>query len=144
MGNLENKYGKYDPKQINTPLNATTRHISSREKRKQIFSLQNKFENWPEELSTKISVSFWQNSGIVPTSDTIVIHYSMCILEQYIAGLWSPGPVVKDGNCTTYVLTVRILVGDCRLNISVSSLPGFWVDVSRLYTIIITIYLVHL
>ena len=49
--------------------------------------------------------------------------------------------VVKDGSCTTYVLTVWILVGDCRLNISVSSLLGSRVEVYRLYTIIITLTL---
>ena len=58
----------------------------------------------------------------------------MCVFipESYIPGLWSPGTVIKDGNCTMYVLTVRILVGDCRLNISVSSLPGSRVEVFRI------------
>jgi len=63
------------------PLNATTRHISSRVERK-TNSPPKYFENRCEELSTKISVKFWKkNSGIVPTSDTTVINNSVFIPE---------------------------------------------------------------
>ena len=60
-----------------SPLNATTRHISSQEEKKTI-SLRKKIENWREDLSIKISFKFWKISGIVPTSDTTVIN-NVCV-----------------------------------------------------------------
>ena len=53
MSNLENKYDKYDSKQINTSLNATTHHISLRKERKRIFSLPKKIEICREQRLTK-------------------------------------------------------------------------------------------
>jgi hypothetical protein len=45
------------------------------------FLSRKKIESWREETSTKISVRFWKNSGIVPTSETTVINNSVVMPE---------------------------------------------------------------
>ena len=140
MGNLENI------DMVNMTGNSSTRHIKCNNAPyifagKTFFFLSRK--NFKiGKLSTRISVRFWQNSGIVPTSDTTVLNYSVCMNNIFqVFGHRELSSIMAIVQRSSWQFEFWCVLPSKYIGLVTSGIPGWGV---RLYTIIITISLVHL